>query len=203
MRLSFASQRTALCTTSSRFSIKPLALAQPQQKQQQRRTHTAAAKQQQQGQAQPLDAATFWARSLLQLPSSSGSSTTYTAAACGALTLGAALLALLPAEAAHAAAHGADVHAQLAALNPSVPDFAEGQEFWGNVVRYGRYFITVMLGTGYVMLRPLFGLFKNPVTGVLAVAAIAGAVYGTKLTLDAMLGLSEPFEYLPPAKAGF
>jgi hypothetical protein len=27
----------------------------------------------------------------------------------------------------------------------------------GNVIRYGRYFVTVMLGTGYVMLRPIAG----------------------------------------------
>ena len=69
-------------------------------------------------------------------------------------------------------------------------DVAEGEEFWGNVVRYGRYFITVMLGTGYVMLRPLVGMFKNPLTGILAVALVSGAIYGTKITVDAMLGLS-------------
>ena len=35
-------------------------------------------------------------------------------------------------------------------------DLSEGgPEFWSNVLRYGRYFVTVMLGTGYVMLRPI------------------------------------------------
>lgn len=124
-------------------------------------------------------------------------------AACAALAFGAALLAAMPPPAAAAVASGADAHAAAAAaVNPSF-DLAENQEFWGNVVRYGRYFVTVMLGTGYVMVRPLLGLFKNPVTGVLAVAGIAGAAYGVKVTLEAMLGISEPFDYLPPASAGF
>lgn len=68
---------------------------------------------------------------------------------------------------------------------------AEGQEFWGNVLRYGRYFVTVMLGTGYVMLRPLAGAFKNPVSGVLAVAGVVGSVVLVKVTLEAMLGINE------------
>ena len=109
-----------------------------------------------------------------------------------AVGLGAALLALTPA-AAHAAPD----------LNPASGDLAEGQEFWGNVARYGRYFVTVMLGTGYVMVRPLLGLFKNPLTGALAVVAIGGAAYGVKVTLEAMLGISEPFDYLPPTSVGF
>ncbi|KIZ07794.1 hypothetical protein MNEG_0152 [Monoraphidium neglectum] len=115
------------------------------------------------------------------------------AVAFGAVALGAALLALLPPDAAHAAATGGDVNAQ---VNASF-DLGEGEEFWGNVARYGRYFVTVMLGTGYVMVRPLVGLFKNPVSGVLAVVALGAFGYGMKVTLDAMLGLSQPFEYLP------
>lgn len=31
----------------------------------------------------------------------------------------------------------------------------------GNVLRYGRYFVTVMLGTGYVMLRPIAGIWTE------------------------------------------
>ncbi|KAI8464380.1 MAG: hypothetical protein J3K34DRAFT_440644 [Monoraphidium minutum] len=161
-------------------------------------------------QQQPLDAPMFWARAyLLQQRgqehqqreqrqaacSTSGSGGGLTATgACGAVALGAALLALLPPDAAHAAAAGGDVHAH---LNASFDVSEGGEEFWGNIARYGRYFVTVMLGTGYVMVRPIIGLFKNPVTGVLAVAAMAGAAYGVKVTLEAMLGLSEPFDYLP------
>lgn len=86
------------------------------------------------------------------------------------------------------------------ALQHAVPllDVSENQEFWGNVVRYGRYFVTVMLGTGYVMLRPLQGLFKNPVTAVLGSAGLVGFAILLKFTLDAMLGMSDSvFEYNP------
>lgn len=87
-------------------------------------------------------------------------------------------------------------------LTPVLPhlspiyDLAENeQEFFSNVARYGRYFVTVMLGTGYVMLRPIAGMFKNPVTAVLGIALVVGAVVGTKVTLDAMLGLSDQVLY--------
>lgn len=40
-------------------------------------------------------------------------------------------------------------------------DLAEGEEpLLSNVARYGRYFVTVMLGTGYVMARPVVAMFK-------------------------------------------
>ncbi|GAX83604.1 hypothetical protein CEUSTIGMA_g11029.t1 [Chlamydomonas eustigma] len=78
----------------------------------------------------------------------------------------------------------------------SLFELSESQEFWGNVLRYGRYFVTVMLGTGYVMLRPIAGMFKkSPLNALLAVGLIVGAVLGTKITLDAMLGLSEQVGY--------
>ncbi len=82
-------------------------------------------------------------------------------------------------------------------LPAPVLQLAEGQEFWGNIARYGRYFVTVMLGTGYVMMRPFAAAFKNPVSAILAIAAVAGAVIGTKVTLEAMLGVTEePFNYV-------
>jgi hypothetical protein len=163
-----------------------------------------AKRQQAQQQQQQIDVPTFWTRNYFmqqQQPSAPSSSPTRLTApaACAVAALGAALLALMPADAAHAAAHGADLPAHLA---PAYDLSEGGQEFWGNVARYGRYFVTVMLGTGYVMVRPLLGLFRNPLTGVLAVVGIAGALYGVKITLDAMLGLSE-FEYLPPSQVGF
>jgi len=189
-------------------------------KQQQQRVVRAAAAQQQDEVAQHLDAPTFWARAFMmqaqQQHSSSTTTTTVTTssskpifsstnstAACTVAALGGALLALMPAEAAHAAAHGADVPAQLAAAaNPSF-DLAEGEEFWGNVAQYGRYFVTVMLGTGYVMVKPVLGLFRNPLTGSLAVVGIVGLAYGLKVTLDAMLGISDPVPYLPLESVGF
>lgn len=76
-------------------------------------------------------------------------------------------------------------------------DLAEGEEFWGNVAKYGRYFVTVMLGTGYVMAQPLIAAFKRPTTAVLALLGVGGTVVLLKFVLNAMLGLQEPFDYEP------
>ena len=54
-----------------------------------------------------------------------------------------------------------------------------------------------MVGTGYVMLKPLAGFFKNPVTGILAVLGIAGTAYFVYFTVNAMLGITEPLDYNP------
>jgi hypothetical protein len=78
-----------------------------------------------------------------------------------------------------------------------IMDLAEGEEFWGNVARYSRYFVTVMLGTGYVMVQPLLAAFKRPVTAVLAVVGIGGGFLALRFVLNAMLGVQEPFAYEP------
>lgn len=115
-------------------------------------------------------------------PSSQANSSLALMPAIGSLTLSLTVIAMISTDPALAdSTSNFSPHVQF--------DLAENQEFWGNVVRYGRYFVTVMLGTGYVMVRPIAGMFKNPVTGLLAIALVGGAVYGTKITLDAMLGL--------------
>ena len=76
-------------------------------------------------------------------------------------------------------------------------DLAESEDFWSNVVRYGRFFITVMLGTTSVMLKQFAGLFKKPVTAVVAIVSLVGGVVLLKVTLEAMLGMSDPLDYLP------
>lgn len=82
-----------------------------------------------------------------------------------------------------------DMHAQ------PLAELAE-QDFWGNILRYGRYFITVMLGTGYVMVRPLQSMLNRPVTAVLAIGALVALVFGTRIALEFMLGISE-YDYNP------
>lgn len=77
----------------------------------------------------------------------------------------------------------------------NVADVAQNEEFWSNVARYGRYFVTVMLGTGYVMLKPLEGMLKRPLTAIAAISAVVALFIFVKFTLDAMLGISEPFDY--------
>lgn len=112
------------------------------------------------------------------------------------LTAAAALLlwavGSAPCDAAEVAQHSSAAHAHI-----SLYDVAEGEEFWGNVAKYARYFVTVMLGTGYVMVKPLLGAFKKPVTAAVALVAIVGGSILLKFTLDAMLGIQEPFDYEP------
>lgn len=117
-------------------------------------------------------------------------------AGSGSVLALAALLALLaPAEPASADA----LHSTAAAAHTASPlfDLAEGEEFWGNVAKYGRYFVTVMLGTGYVMVQPVVAAFKRPVTAIVAIVCIGGGAVLLKFTLDAMLGIQEPFVYEP------
>lgn len=113
------------------------------------------------------------------------------------MAAGVVLLATLGALAAAgpAAAEGTAAHVQHTAV--VLADVAEGEEFWGNVAKYGRYFVTVMLGTGYSMLQPLFGALKRPTSAVITLLALGGGAVLLKLTLDAMLGIAEPFAYEP------
>lgn len=52
-----------------------------------------------------------------------------------------------------------------------------------------------MAGTAYIMVKPLAGLFKNPVTGVLGLGFIAGTIYFVYFTVNAMIGLTDPVGY--------
>lgn len=93
-------------------------------------------------------------------------------------------------------AHAADSIQSLVHTIPSpVADIADEVPFWANVLRYVQYFFSIMLGTGYVMLKPFAQLLRNPVTGVLVIAAAVGLVIGVKITVTAMLGVDDLFDY--------
>jgi hypothetical protein len=113
-------------------------------------------------------------------------------ACCPAQDSGAVLLAavvggvaLLAAAEPAAAADGA------ARLLQPVGELAENQEFWGNVLRYISYFFSVMLGTGYIMLKPFAALLKRPVTAVLLLVGVAALLYFINFTVQSMLGVNE------------
>jgi hypothetical protein len=148
-----------------------------------RRSPSAAAAEQQHPQHQLLSMAVAAA------PAGAVVALALALAAAGPAEAAATVAAADPAHAASAA------HAAAAAASASAsPLYAlsEGEDFFANVARYGRYFVTVMLGTGYMMAKPVVGLFKKgPVTAVLALGGGAAALYGVKFTLDAMLGLSD------------
>ena len=64
------------------------------------------------------------------------------------------------------------------------------QEFFQNVSRYPRYFITFTLGVLYSALAPLLPLLRKPTTAVALIGAFIAAFVFLSLTLRAMLGLS-------------
>ncbi|MEW5299967.1 MAG: hypothetical protein WDW38_002797 [Sanguina aurantia] len=80
----------------------------------------------------------------------------------------------------------------------AMPQFelADETSFLENVGRYGKYFVTVMLGTVYTILKPFAGLFQKPVTAVLAIGGVVGGGILLKIVLQAMLGVTEPMENL-------
>ena len=65
------------------------------------------------------------------------------------------------------------------------------EDFWSNLARYGRFFITVLLGTAFTAIRPLGGLLKRPVTAVVVVAALFGLYIFLNATLKGMLGVTQ------------
>lgn len=105
-----------------------------------------------------------------------------------------ALLALSSLSSSEPAAAATDLQHHQSSIQP-ILDLAEGEEFWGNVAKYGRYFVTVMLGTGYVMVQPVIAAFKRPVTAVAAIVGIGGGFVLLRFVLNAMLGVQEPFAY--------
>jgi hypothetical protein len=102
---------------------------------------------------------------------------------------------ILP-EAAHGAKGMEELMRSLPAPSPLF-SLAQDTPIWENVVRYAQYFLSVMLGTGYVMLKPFGQLLKNPLTGLLLVGFTVAFVYFVKVTVAAMLGVQDLFEYEP------
>lgn len=64
-------------------------------------------------------------------------------------------------------------------------------EFWSNLARYGRYFVTVLLGTAYTAIKPLGGLLRRPVTAVIVVVVLVGLYFFVSATLGGMLGTNQ------------
>ncbi|MGK7945406.1 MAG: DUF751 family protein [Microcystaceae cyanobacterium] len=61
-------------------------------------------------------------------------------------------------------------------------------EFFENVSRYPRYFITFTLGIFYSIFQWLRPLFSNPVTAIALVGILVGGFAFLYFTLRAMLG---------------
>lgn len=63
------------------------------------------------------------------------------------------------------------------------------QDFWENISRYPRYFITIILGVFLNFLAPLVPLMKRPVTAIALIGLLLGSLAFVTFTLRAMLGL--------------
>lgn len=70
-------------------------------------------------------------------------------------------------------------------------------DFWVNVSRYGRYFITVLLGTAYITVKPILQLLKRPKTAIAVILGLLALYFFVSTTVQAMLGVSNPLEYQP------
>merc|ERR1711998_219070 len=65
--------------------------------------------------------------------------------------------------------------------------FAESDDFVSNLVTYARYFISVMVGTTYMMIKPITNLLNDRNTVLLAICGLMGAAYFVYFTLYSML----------------
>ncbi len=81
---------------------------------------------------------------------------------------------------------------------PEIFQIATGEgDFWVNVSRYGRYFITVLLGTAYISVKPVLQLLKRPKTAVAVIIGLVALYLFVSTTVQAMLGVSNPLDYQP------
>jgi hypothetical protein len=64
------------------------------------------------------------------------------------------------------------------------------QEFFNNVSRYPRFFITVTLGIFFFLFERLRPLLSRPATAIAFIGVLLGSFAFITFTLRAMLGLS-------------
>ncbi|MBE7381589.1 MAG: DUF751 family protein [Leptolyngbya sp. SIO1E4] len=64
------------------------------------------------------------------------------------------------------------------------------QEFFNNVSRYPRYFISFTLGILFNTIEPLMPMLKRPTTAIALVGAAVATLVFLTFTLRAMLGLA-------------
>ncbi|CAM6101716.1 unnamed protein product [Calypogeia fissa] len=81
-----------------------------------------------------------------------------------------------------------DVDMRAIAMGPEGPLL---EEFWDNMRRYGLYFVTVVTGGVYQLVKPIIDALRNPLTTVLVIIIVSGSLYLVGLTVSAMLGVNE------------
>jgi hypothetical protein len=63
------------------------------------------------------------------------------------------------------------------------------QDFFRNVSRYPRFFITMLLGVFWMWIEPVKPLIKRPITAIALMGILVGGFSFVGLTVRAMLGL--------------
>lgn len=64
------------------------------------------------------------------------------------------------------------------------------KDFFVNVSRYARYFVTITLGIFFFVFERLKPLFSRPLTAIALTGLLIGGFFFIALTLRAMLGLN-------------
>jgi hypothetical protein len=64
------------------------------------------------------------------------------------------------------------------------------QDFFNNISRYPRFFITIVLGIFFALYERVKPLFKNPISAVAIVGLLLSSFTFIFFTLQAMLGLN-------------
>lgn len=63
-------------------------------------------------------------------------------------------------------------------------------DFWSNILRYPRYFVTIILGIFFALFGWVKPLLQKPVTAIALVTFLVTALIFVGLTLRGMLGLT-------------
>ncbi|MCT7984550.1 DUF751 family protein [Laspinema sp. A4] len=63
-------------------------------------------------------------------------------------------------------------------------------DFWSNILRYPRYFVTIILGIFFALFGWVKPLLQKPVTAIALVTFVVTALIFVGLTLRGMLGLA-------------
>ncbi|WP_299402233.1 DUF751 family protein [Acaryochloris sp. IP29b_bin.148] len=63
-------------------------------------------------------------------------------------------------------------------------------DFFKKLSSYPRFFLAIVVGVFWTLLKPLQGFAKNPVTGIAALGVIIGGFAFLSFTLSAMMGLT-------------
>lgn len=63
-------------------------------------------------------------------------------------------------------------------------------DFFKKLSQYPKFFLAIVIGVFWTLIKPLRGFAKNPVTAIAALGVIVGGLAFLSFTLSAMMGLT-------------